>query len=677
VEVFFLKSMLSFKPTWPFLWIILVLSMLLLICGSSINNPLAKYSLAKFLALNLALIVFTLLVANTSLKSNLVLMLIALAFTAFNFAQILEPISFWVLFLPHISFVTSTTWIAARTCLAWAVFCGLYYDRLLEEEYFASPQLLRRYIFAFLLLPIILSLVASRGAFQPIQVGITRPLEIIPMLVEYIFVLFTVSICFEAFSAYRNFQFCIGYLEKQDFIIDNLGLGLLAVDQQNRIISLNQYLAKRLEINPAEVRHRDISQLSGGALKELLGKANPSSNPSWSGKVSLTVPSGKTIEFQMQTRLISGPSKEKSGAIMIFRDLADVRQQEMGQISLRLVTESFLSGIILVDSQEKVFLINRAAKKLLNVQESPEMSLADNEDNAGNPIFRNLISHLRESLFQGKSHTLKEIEIENTDPKKTLAFESYPLRSSSGEILGAACLFRDVTQERLYEKYLEKAEQMLALGEIAAGVAHEIRNPLTSVRGFLQLVKNKNPDNPEIAEYMDIAMEEIDRANDIITEFLKFARPQKPRLSQENINTIIAEVIKIIIPGFHYKNIQVKHIKEDVPLLTLDRDQWKQVFINLFQNSLQALRAGGSLFVQTSFDPGSQKARIIIADTGCGMSREVLDKVFTPFYTTKETGTGLGLSIVYRIVKNHGGDIEIESEPGKGTTFTISLPLTG
>ena len=111
--------------------------------------------------------------------------------------------------------------------------------------------------------------------------------------------------------------------------------------------------------------------------------------------------------------------------------------------------------------------------------------------------------------------------------------------------------------------------------------------------------------------------------------------------------------------------------------MTLDRDQWKQVFINLFQNSLQALRAGGSLFVQTSFDPGSQKARIIIADTGCGMSREVLDKVFTPFYTTKETGTGLGLSIVYRIVKNHGGDIEIESEPGKGTTFTISLPLTG
>ncbi|HHX51189.1 MAG TPA: hypothetical protein GX711_07105, partial [Clostridia bacterium] len=616
-----MKSVSSLKPNRAFLWIILVLSMLLLIGSSFIDNSLAKYSLAKFLSLNLALIVFTLLIAKTNLKSNVVLILIALAFTFFNFAQALEPISFWILFLPDISFVTSTTWIAARTCLAWVVFCSLYYDRLLEEEYFASPQLLRKYILAFLLLPLILSFIASQGVLNPIQVGITRPLEITPMLAEYLFVLFVVSICFEAFSTYRNSQFYQGYLEKQDFIINNLGLGLLAVNQQNRIISLNEYLAQRLEIDPVKVRHQDIGHLCGGALKNLLGKAKPSSNPSWTGRLSLPVPARKTIEFQIQTRRISSPSSEKSGVVMIFRDMAEIRQQEMGQISLRLVTESFLSGIVLVDSREKIFLINQAAKCLLNFQENQEMSLENNGEDSSNAIYQTLTGHLKEALYQGKSHTLKDIEIENTEPKKTLAFESYPLRSSTGEILGAACLFRDVTQERLYEKYLEKAEQMSALGEIAAGVAHEIRNPLTSVRGFLQLVKNKNPDHGELAEYMDIAIEEIDRANDIITEFLKFARPQKPRLSQENINTIIAEVIKIVVPGFHYKNLQVKHIKQDLPLLTLDRDQWKQVFINLFQNSLQALRAGGSLFVQTSFDPGSQKARIIIADTGCGMSR--------------------------------------------------------
>ncbi|NPV73726.1 MAG: hypothetical protein HPY89_08075 [Pelotomaculum sp.] len=206
-------------------------------------------------------------------------------------------------------------------------------------------------------------------------------------------------------------------------------------------------------------------------------------------------------------------------------------------------------------------------------------------------------------------------------------------------------------------------------------MAHEVKNPLTAVRGFTQLLKEKCPDNPKLVSYAEIILEEIDRANSVITEFLQLARPKQPALKRQSLNSLVEEIAAIVSSQAFLKNIKVEYeCVDNLPLCMLDRDQIKQVLLNMCQNAIEAMPGGGILVMKTGFLPAQKEVFIDINDTGCGIPREQIEKIGVPFFTTKADGTGLGLSISYSIIGAHKGRVEVDSKEGKGTKFRIYLP---
>jgi signal transduction histidine kinase len=238
---------------------------------------------------------------------------------------------------------------------------------------------------------------------------------------------------------------------------------------------------------------------------------------------------------------------------------------------------------------------------------------------------------------------------------------------------------RDITESRRTAEKTIESERLNALTLLAAGVAHELGNPLNSLNIHLQLMerqagKIKSKAREELQLSIDICRDEINRLDSIVSQFLRAIRPSRPQLRPENINTIVEETVRFFSAEIEARDIVVEtELHSDLPLLQLDRDQMKQAFYNVIKNSFEAMKRRGILRIRTDRD--ESHVRISFIDNGGGMSAEALSHVFEPYYTTKATGTGLGLLIVRRIVREHGGELAIESTEGKGLTLTIRLPL--
>ena len=243
-----------------------------------------------------------------------------------------------------------------------------------------------------------------------------------------------------------------------------------------------------------------------------------------------------------------------------------------------------------------------------------------------------------------------------------------------------------VENSRLYERMKER-DRLAALGEMAAGLAHEIRNPLSSIKGAAQFLDPKHMPE-EDAEFLTVIVEEVERLNTVVTQFLEYARPMRSSFQAADLNDVLTRTVKLLRGHELPENIEVKlDLEPELPVVHCDADQLKQVFINLALNSVQAMPKGGVLTITTrtprantwrlSDDaprPVADQVELRFADSGEGIPEEVRDRIFIPFYTTKKKGTGLGLAICQRILKNHGGGIEVESRAGQGTTFVLRLP---
>jgi signal transduction histidine kinase len=237
-----------------------------------------------------------------------------------------------------------------------------------------------------------------------------------------------------------------------------------------------------------------------------------------------------------------------------------------------------------------------------------------------------------------------------------------------------------VVAQRMAESRLVQAAKLAAVGEMAAGIAHELNNPLTTVSGFTELVLEELPEGTGVREDMELVLREAQRARGVVRRLLDFARQSESARVRSDINEIIQDVLALVNHLLRISGIQLTtKLTDGLPWISVDRNQIKQVILNLVHNALHAMPTGGELHIATERRQRDQKDWLvmILADTGIGIAPENLDRVFEPFFTTrsKDGGTGLGLSVTYGIIADHGGIIDVESQVGKGSTFIIWLPL--
>jgi PAS domain S-box-containing protein len=247
-----------------------------------------------------------------------------------------------------------------------------------------------------------------------------------------------------------------------------------------------------------------------------------------------------------------------------------------------------------------------------------------------------------------------------------------PLYHEDGSREGLVIIGRDITTLRQTEERLSRTEKLSVVGELSASVAHEIRNPLTSLKGFVQLLQMEDDKHQD---YYQIMLDELNRINHIVGELLLLAKPQLLQYTKMPIQKILMDVISLLAVEANLYNVQILHnLPKDDIILECEPNQLKQLFINLIKNSIEASEKDSKIQICLEQNEHSRIA-ITIRDTGCGISKERLEKIGEPFYSSKEKGTGLGLTVSYKIVQSHKGTISFESEIGVGTTVKITLPL--
>lgn len=245
-----------------------------------------------------------------------------------------------------------------------------------------------------------------------------------------------------------------------------------------------------------------------------------------------------------------------------------------------------------------------------------------------------------------------------------------PLKDDRGEVVGIASIYRDITEKIKYEQEFRRLERLNIIGQMAAGIAHEIKNPMTIIRGFLQLLQKK--ENLEEKETFSLIINELDRVNQIISEFLSVARNRPIDFQKENLNDLIQRILPLLKSNAVLNDKSIKVKLGDIPLININAAEIRQLIINMVNNGLEAMAPGGVVEIETN--PG-KKGSVILAvrDQGKGIPSEVLEKIGTPFVTTKDNGTGLGLAICYQIAARHGADIKVNTGP-TGTEFIIEFP---
>jgi two-component system, sporulation sensor kinase E len=355
---------------------------------------------------------------------------------------------------------------------------------------------------------------------------------------------------------------------------------------------------------------------------------------------------------------------------------------------LETVFNAIQEGIIVTDSKGRITYLNDAACRLFGLETAEAI---------GKPLDERVRGSDWESLTKSPGPVSHDMEIFYPQ-NRFINFYIVPLLMESrnsvagiddsgqpgspipatAEKVGHVMILRDITKSRRTAQQTIESERLNALTLLAAGVAHEIGNPLNSLHIHLQLMERSvqklhGDAKAELQQSIDIARSEVNRLDSIVTQFLRAIRPSRPQLRPESLNTIIEEAVRFFTPEIQDRDITVKQeLRSDLPLLRLDRDQMKQAFYNVIKNSLEAMKRRGTLHIRTDMD--DTHVIVSFVDTGSGMSAGNLSRVFEPYFTTKSSGTGLGLLIVRRIVREHGGELSIESNEGEGLKLTIRLP---
>jgi signal transduction histidine kinase len=341
-------------------------------------------------------------------------------------------------------------------------------------------------------------------------------------------------------------------------------------------------------------------------------------------------------------------------------------------LRLETVLDSLPSGILVCDEKHSLILANKSSLRLLPLGHPESGPLWSSIPDEG------LAAFFQTTLQNGDRVMEREMNVEMQGTNRLLAISILPLVDRR-RITGSLIHVEDITEKRGKETRLRRAENLASLTTLAASVAHEIKNPLGAISIHLQLMQkilaqSNSGCDEKIGQYFNILNEEVDRLNRIVVDFLFAVRPMSLELREDSINALIAELAEFIRAELEQSHIRLLlELDEKVPPTLIDERYMKQALLNLIKNALAAMPNGGLLTIATQVV--DNEILISVCDTGIGMSAENLAKIFEPYFTTKDNGTGLGLTLVYKIIKEHHGDIAVESREGEGSNFEISLPV--
>ncbi len=361
------------------------------------------------------------------------------------------------------------------------------------------------------------------------------------------------------------------------------------------------------------------------------------------------------------------------------------KQHDLAQLELlnRNIVQSINSGLITLNSELKITYVNPAAERIagLNHSELDGHHIRD--------VFPEIVSQLRpyeDRAEDAVPHRLEAIDIgykRGDGAQLHLGISQSVLRDPDGNESGLILIFQDLTELRLMQEQVRRMDRLAVAGELAAGIAHEIKNPLASLSGSIQMLRDEVEFGPVQQRLMDITLREAERLNALVNEFLLFSKPEKTVDRSVEVSKVINDTLEMLKNSPELSRpIRIHNDLTEDLWVYVDSQRLQQVIWNLVLNAVQEMGSSGSLSLKTRVhdedgagNAQNKLAEISIADTGPGIPQDNHGKVFDPFFTTKENGTGLGLTIVHRIVENYGGKIFLQSSSGKGTTFTLHFPL--
>lgn len=332
------------------------------------------------------------------------------------------------------------------------------------------------------------------------------------------------------------------------------------------------------------------------------------------------------------------------------------------------------------NASDAVFIVQPETWCILDANEYAATLLGTSRDNligSTLPQFRRIFKLLQKS---SSPMVLSELSLETQNDESLMVEVSARFVQYDGKNLIQA-IARDVSEQHALTDKLVQADKLVLLGQLSAGVAHEIRNPLAAVNLNLQILKRNIPENAPEFDYVNTALQGVERISRIVEVTLNFSRPTIPDVKEVNLNSLIPTTLELVASVLKRKEITVElQLQDDLPLVAADEKQLQQVFVNLITNSADAIKTKGNIIIKTYVEAGlkhneGEMVVVSIADNGVGISPEDLSKIFNPFFTRKPDGTGLGLPITQRILHQHGGVIDVESKVGVGTTFYVKLPV--
>lgn len=352
----------------------------------------------------------------------------------------------------------------------------------------------------------------------------------------------------------------------------------------------------------------------------------------------------------------------------LIHDLASEHEQ------MQVVLDSMNDAVVVSDNNHDLVMVNKAAERLLpllpgDLAEHKMWEIIRDEE---------IASFVEEALRAEDSVWDVEFSLEHSGGTRTLLLSLFPL-VRSGHVTGNILRVEDVTERKSREARLRRAESLASLTTLAAGVAHEIKNPLGSIGIHIQLIQKElaalaDEEKERIQGYIDVVNEEVNRLNKIVVDFLFAVRPMNVELEDEDMNSVLADLLEFVRYELEENDIELDaDLQEDLPKVQLDDKYFKQAVMNIVKNALAAMPNGGTLQVKTRCR--GDNVELIVEDTGEGMPEDVREKIFEPYFTTRDFGSGIGLTLAYKVMKEHMGEISVRSEEGEGTRFILTFPI--